>query len=88
MGEALELLWSGVTPSTRAVVCSHVSCFTGVVFPVEELCRRARERRVLSIVDGAHAPGQIPLRLEELGADFYAGNCHKWLCAPKGAGFL
>jgi isopenicillin-N epimerase len=86
--DALELLWSRVTPSTRAIVCSHVSCFTGVIFPVEELCRRAREREVLSIVDGAHAPGQIPLRLEELGADFYAGNCHKWLCAPKGAGFL
>ena len=88
VGEALDLLWSGVTPSTRAVVCSHISCFTGVVFPVEELCRRARERDVLTILDGAHAPGQIPLRLEELGADFYAGNCHKWMCAPKGAGFL
>ncbi len=88
VGEALDLLWSGVTPSTRAVVCSHVSCFTGVVFPVEELCRRARERAVLTILDGAHAPGQIPLRLEKLGADFYAGNCHKWMCAPKGSGFL
>jgi isopenicillin-N epimerase len=88
VGEALELLWSGVTPATHAIVCSHVSCYTGVVFPVEELCRRARERGVVSIIDGAHAPGQIPLRLEELGADFYAGNCHKWLCAPKGAGFL
>lgn len=88
VAEALDLLWSGVTSSTRAVVCSHISCFTGVVFPVEELCRRARERDVLTILDGAHAPGQIPLRLEELGADFYAGNCHKWMCAPKGAGFL
>src|SRR5262249_13966403 len=81
--EALELLWAGVTPATRAIVCSHVSCNTGVIFAVEELCRRARESGVVSIVDGAHAPGQIPLRLEELGADFYAGNCHKWLCAPK-----
>jgi isopenicillin-N epimerase len=88
VGEALEQLWSGVGPATRAVVCSHVSCYTGVVFPVEELCRRARGQGVLSIVDGAHAPGQVPLTLEELGADFYAGNCHKWLCAPKGAGFL
>jgi isopenicillin-N epimerase len=86
--EALELLWSGVTERTRAVVCSHVSCYTGVVFPVAELCRRAREHGVLSVVDGAHAPGQVSLRLDELGADFYAGNCHKWLCAPKGAGFL
>ena len=88
VGEALEQLWSGVTPSTRVIVCSHISCFTGVVFPVEELCRRAREQAVISIVDGAHAPGQIPLDLEGLGADFYAGNCHKWMCAPKGAGFL
>lgn len=86
--EALELLWSHVTDATRAIVCSHVSCFTGVVFPVEELCRRARERGVLTVVDGAHALAQVPLRLEELGADFYAGTCHKWLCAPKGAGFL
>jgi isopenicillin-N epimerase len=86
--EALDRLWAGVTGGTRAVVCSHVSCYTGVVFPVEELCRRARERDVVSIVDGAHAPGQIPLELETLGADFYTGNCHKWLCAPKGSGFL
>ena len=88
VGESLERLWSGVRPATRAVVCSHVSCYTGVVFPVEELCRRACEREVISIVDGAHAPGQIPLELDGLGADFYSGNCHKWLCAPKGAGFL
>jgi isopenicillin-N epimerase len=86
--DALELLWSGVTDATRAVVCSHVSCFTGVVFPVEELCRKARERGVLTVIDGAHALSQVPLELEELGADFYAGTCHKWLCAPKGAGFL
>lgn len=86
--DALELLWAGVSDRTRVLVCSHVSCYTGVIFPVEELCRRAREREILSIVDGAHAPGQIPLRLDGLGADFYAGNCHKWLCAPKGAGFL
>jgi isopenicillin-N epimerase len=86
--EALEELWAGITPATRAVVASHVSCFTGVVFPVDELCRRASQHGVISIVDGAHAPGQIELELESLEADFYAGNCHKWLCAPKGAGFL
>jgi len=86
--EALEELWRGVTARTRVVAASHVSCVTGVVFPVDELCRRCREHDVLSVVDGAHAPGQIPLELESLAADFYAGNCHKWLCAPKGSGFL
>jgi len=86
--EAVERLWAGLTPATRVVVASHVSCYTGVVFPVEELCRRARDRGIASIIDGAHAPGQIPLELDRLGADFYGGNCHKWLCAPKGAGFL
>jgi len=86
--DALEELWRGVTPATRVVCVSHVSCFTGVVFPVAELCRQARDRDILTVVDGAHAPGQIPLALEELGADFYAGNCHKWLCGPKSSGFL
>jgi isopenicillin-N epimerase len=73
---------------TRVLFCSHVEWTTGRVNDVGEICRRAREAGALSIVDGAHAPGQVDLDLASLGADVYAGNCHKWLCAPKGAGFL
>jgi isopenicillin-N epimerase len=85
---AVDDLLGAVTPRTRALFFSHVSSPTALRFPAEEVCARAREAGVLSIVDGAHAPGQIALDLASLGADFYAGNCHKWLCAPKGAGFL
>jgi isopenicillin-N epimerase len=75
-------------PRTRVVFCSHVEWISGRVNDVAEVCRRARDAGALSIVDGAHAPGQIALHLDSLGADVYTGNCHKWLCAPKGSAFL
>ena len=75
-------------PRTRVVFCSHIEWTSGAVNDVAELCRRARKAGAFSIVDGAHAPGQIDLDLEAIGADVYAGNCHKWLCAPKGSAFL
>jgi isopenicillin-N epimerase len=73
---------------TRVVFCSHVEWSSGHVNDVAEACRRARAAGALSIVDGAHAPGQLDLSLDAIGADVYAGNCHKWLSAPKGSGFL
>ena len=70
-------LWSGVTPRTRVISVSHITSATALLFPVEEICRRGRRDGILVAVDGAHAPGQVDLDLESLGADFYAGNCHK-----------
>jgi len=84
----IEYFWSGLNQHTRVIFISHITSPTAIKFPVKELCARAREAGIITIVDGAHAPGQIPLNLVELGADIYTGACHKWLCAPKGASFL
>ena len=83
-----EELMASIGIRTRAVFVSHVTSPTALVLPVAQVCAAARRAGVLSIVDGAHAPGHLPLDLASMGADVYAGNCHKWLCAPKGSGFL
>jgi isopenicillin-N epimerase len=83
-----EAIPDAIGPRTRVVFLSHVTSETARVLPVEEACVAARKAGALAVVDGAHVPGHLPLDLGVLGADVYAGNCHKWLCAPKGSAFL
>jgi isopenicillin-N epimerase len=86
--ELVEALFARATDRTRVVYVSHITSSTALVLPVEEIVSRARRLGLVTIVDGAHAPAHMPVDIAALGADFYAGNAHKWLMAPKGAGFL
>ncbi|MBI5839599.1 MAG: aminotransferase class V-fold PLP-dependent enzyme [Chloroflexi bacterium] len=86
--EIVEQFWRGVTARTKVIYLSHISSPTALRFPVEKICHRARTAGILTIVDAAHSPGQIPVDLQELGADVIFGNCHKWMLSPKGAAFL
>jgi|ERR1035437_2278458 isopenicillin-N epimerase len=86
--EIITAFESAITSRTRVLFFSHITSLSAIIFPAKSLCNLARQAGAISIVDGAHVPGHIPLKLDELQPDCYAGNMHKWLCAPKSSAFL
>ena len=86
--QVIDAIEVSISPRTRLLIIDHVTSSTALVFPIQQIISVCHNRGVQVLVDGAHAPGMLDLDLDTIGADYYAGNCHKWLFAPKGCGFL
>ncbi|WP_143171032.1 aminotransferase class V-fold PLP-dependent enzyme [[Phormidium ambiguum] IAM M-71] len=86
--QVVEAVVKSVSPQTKLALLDHITSQTGLIFPIQQLVKELKDRGIDTLVDGAHAPGMVDLNLWEIGATYYTGNCHKWLCAPKGAAFL
>ena len=86
--DIISALKNKFSSKTKILFISHITSPTGMIFPIKELCDYARLKNVITIIDGAHTPGHIPLDISLINPDFYIGTCHKWLCTPKGVSFL
>lgn len=86
--DLIDPILSSISPRTRLVLIDHITSPTALIFPIEEIVRELEGKGIPVLVDGAHGPGMVPLNMNALQASFYAGNCHKWLCTPKGSAFL
>ncbi|MEZ5047131.1 MAG: aminotransferase class V-fold PLP-dependent enzyme [Chitinophagaceae bacterium] len=86
--EVIHAIEEAINPNTSFAMIDHVTSSTGIIFPVKEIVQLLHKHSIKVLLDGAHAPGMLNLRLEEIDADFYVGNCHKWICSPKGSAFL
>jgi len=84
----IDQFWKGVNARTKVIFLSHITSPTALIFPIEQILARAKDKGLITIVDGAHVPGQVDLDIHVLGCDFYIGAIHKWLCGPKGSSFL
>ena len=84
----IDQFCAGINERTKIIFISHITSQTALIFPVEEICKIAKSKGIITIIDGAHAPGHIDLDISQIGCDYYTGACHKWMCAPKGSSFL
>lgn len=83
-----EKILNLITDKTKLIFIDHITSITSLIMPLSKIIPEAKRKGVEIFIDGAHAPGMLPIRIAEIGADYYTGNCHKWMCSPKGAGFL